>query len=127
MAIKRFPQDVVFSNYIRCRDDWTCQRCGKYYEPLDSNKRMGLHCSHFYGRGNWAVRFDPDNAVALCYGCHRFLGSNPVDHRDFILKRLGKERFEDLNQRRNKTIKKSHLRSKEFLKELKLMLEEFNE
>ena len=32
-GIKLWPQDKVFSEYIRTRDKWTCQRCKKYYNP----------------------------------------------------------------------------------------------
>ena len=123
---KRWAQDKVFSEYIRTRDNWTCQRCQKYYNPEESNKRMGLHCSHYYGRGKWSVRFDPDNAVALCYGCHRYLGSNPADHLDFIKKRLGKEKFDRLIERKNMIAKRKDFLNKEFLNELKLMLEDEN-
>ena len=62
MAIKRTKWDVVFSNYIRYRDNWTCQRCKKQY----IEKSQGLHCSHFYGRRSWATRIEPCNAMALC-------------------------------------------------------------
>ena len=76
MAIKRTKWDVVFSNYIRYRDNWTCLRCGKEY----SEKSQGLHCSHFYGRRSWATRIEPCNAMALCFGCHQHVGSFPKDH-----------------------------------------------
>jgi len=76
MAIKRTKWDVVFSNYIRYRDDWTCQRCNKKYPE----KSQGLHCSHFYGRRSWATRIEPCNAMALCFGCHQHVGSFPKDH-----------------------------------------------
>ena len=84
---------------------------------------MGLHCSHYYGRGRYSVRFDPDNAVALCYGCHRHVGSNPSDHLDFIRERLGPDKFRELTQRRNIIVKKSQMLNDDFYNELKLMLE----
>ena len=128
-AIKRTKHDVVFSNYIRERDNWTCQRptCGKVYSKYITNHRRALHCSHFHGRGNWAVRFDPDNAVALCYGCHRIMGANPEEHREFIKSRLGAKKFNALRLRKNEVVKKRLLQSKEFLKELQLMLEDVSE
>ena len=124
MAIKRTKYDKIFSEYIRTRDKWTCQRCKKYYNPDEPNKRMGLHCSHYYGRGRYSVRFDPDNAVALCYGCHRFLGSNPADHLDFIRERLGSKKFRELTQRRNIIVKRSRMLNDDFYNELKLMLKD---
>jgi hypothetical protein len=50
---------------------------------------MGLHCSHYHGRGKWATRFDPDNCRALCYGCHSYVGGNPTIHRREMIDRLG--------------------------------------
>ena len=126
-AVKRTKQDVVFSNYIRERDKWCCQRCGKAYNKHDSNARRALHCSHFHGRGKWSVRFDPDNATALCYGCHRIMGSQPMEHLQFFKKRLGKNKFLELQERANKPSKKRNFLNDHFLNELNLMLEEISE
>lgn len=86
-AVKITPADKAFSLYIRTRDKWTCQRCGKYYEP----PTMALHCSHFQGRGKEATRFDPLNADAMCYGCHRYLGSHPAEHYMWQVQRKGQD------------------------------------
>jgi len=119
--LKLFPSDVIWSKYIRTRDNWTCQRCGTKYHPPTS----ALHCSHYWSRGAWTVRFDEDNCQALCYGCHSYLGGNPQEHREFVLEKLGQERYDALQQRRNKTLKsgqKKYLNSKEFRKEVELMI-----
>ena len=126
MGIKRWKQDVVFSNYIRERDDWTCQRCSKGFEATSPSSRRGLHCSHFHGRGKWSTRFDTDNCTSLCYGCHRYLGSHPIEHTEFILKRLGKEKFNTLKERANTLKKKRDFINPFFLNELNLMLEEIS-
>ena len=78
MAIKRTKWDAVFSDLIRYRDCWTCQKCGKKYPE----KSQGLHCSHFFGRRTWATRLEEANAMALCYSCHINVGSNPIDHTE---------------------------------------------
>ena len=121
--IKRWPQDVLFSEIIRSRDGWTCQRCSKGFDPTSSTSRMGLHCSHYHGRGKWATRYDLDNCTALCYGCHRFLSGRPLEHTEFMIKRLGKKKFKELNTRSNIIKKKRDFINKEFRKELKLILE----
>ena len=95
--LKLFPSDVVWSKYIRTRDNWTCQRCSKKYTPPTS----ALHCSHFWSRGSWSVRFDEENTMALCYGCHSYLGGNPQEHREFVLNRLGQKKYDALQRRRN--------------------------
>ena len=100
--IKRWPQDVLFSNIIRSRDGWTCCECENQVDER---------------------YYDLDNCTALCYGCHRFLGGRPLEHTEFMIKRLGKKKFKELNTRSNIIKKKRDFINKEFRKELKLMLE----
>ena len=79
---------------------------------------MGLHCSHYVGRGRYSTRFEPLNAVALCYGCHRFFTSHPIDHTEFFKKRLG-EKWENLMELKETIIKKRDVLTAEKYKELK--------
>lgn len=94
-GIKRSLADKYFSDWIRQRDEWTCQRCKTEYEKPN----QGLHCSHFHSRRHKGTRFDPENAIALCMWCHQHMGENPQIHCDFFLKRLGKEKYEALSVR----------------------------
>ena len=121
---KIFPSDSAWSKYIRTRDNWTCQRCHKKYEPPTT----ALHCSHFWSRGNWSVRFDEDNCEALCYGCHSYLGGRPTEHHEYYLDKLGEERFEDLRKRKNdhKSGSRKYYLSKEFRKKIKEKMEALN-
>lgn len=89
--VKIRPSDRLFSEYIRTRDKWTCQRCGKVYNPLIPNDRMAIHCSHFQGRGKEATRFEPLNADALCYGCHQYFTSHPGEHLAWQVQRKTQE------------------------------------
>tara|TARA_B100000029_G_C17091318_1_gene784347 strand:- start:57 stop:470 length:414 start_codon:yes stop_codon:yes gene_type:complete len=115
--LKIFNCDRLWSKYIRTRDDWTCQRCGKKYNPPTS----ALHCSHYFTRGNWSVRFDEDNTEALCYGCHSHLGGNPHEHTKHKLQKLGQKKMDDLIQRKNnhKSGSIKYFKSKEFCNNLK--------
>lgn len=88
MRIKVTGLDVLFSKFIRLRAHGICERCG-------ANKR--LQCSHFHGRRKRTVRWNEDNAVALCFSCHRFFTENPLAHTEFFRERLGDTRFEMLN------------------------------
>lgn len=85
--------DVWFSLCVRERADWRCQACGKKYEPWYTAKGLpanqGLHCSHYIGRGNYAVRFEPYNADAHCYGCHAKFEGNPHAFRTWKENQLG--------------------------------------
>jgi 5-methylcytosine-specific restriction endonuclease McrA len=122
MAIKRTKWDVVFSDFIRYRDGWTCQRCGKKY----TEKSQGLHCSHFYGRRSWATRIEPANAMALCFGCHQHVGSFPKDHVDLWESKFSekeKAHVKELhNFTRDKLVKKSWIATDDNYKKLKSML-----
>ena len=92
------PLDKKFSFYIRSKANWTCEVCGKKYKP----PTKGLHCSHFWGRRNKSVRFDPDNVIAACFGCHRKFTENPEIHREFFMERLGEANYNILMLRANK-------------------------
>lgn len=102
MGIKIDAADKAFSQYIRTRDNWTCQRCRTPYTP----PTMALHCSHFMGRGKEATRFDPENADALCYGCHQYFTSHPAEHYQWQIKRKGEATVNALVVRSNQYKKK---------------------
>jgi hypothetical protein len=89
--------DQLFSQYIRLRDK-VCKRCG--------NSNTILQCAHFYGRAKRSVRWDPDNACALCFGCHRYLDSNPIQKIEFFINLLGEERLLHLMARARQTYPK---------------------
>lgn len=97
MKIKIRKADVLFSKYIRQRDGWKCQACGKNYKE----NPQGLHCSHYWGRGRENTRFDPENCIALCFYHHKLWGHG--DERDnytkYMVKRLGKQAFKKLKIR----------------------------
>ena len=94
-GIKRNLTDALFSDYIRMRDKWTCQNCFVVYEP----PTQGLHCSHFFGRGWKSTRWDVENAFALCFSCHTKMGSDPVGHYEFALKKHGRKILDGLTVR----------------------------
>ena len=106
--MKRSREDVLFSKYERLRDNYTCQRCGTQHEQ---NSR-GLHSSHYFGRSGKSVRWDENNCIALCYGCHRIWASKDREqYRNFMLEKLGQKEFDDLTERseNKKTWKKREL------------------
>ncbi|KKN71467.1 hypothetical protein LCGC14_0420460 [marine sediment metagenome] len=96
MKVKISALDRLFSEYIRRRAMERvrgCERCFTYKENWKQ-----LQCSHFYSRSRKSVRYDEDNAVGLCFGCHQYLGSHPLEHVEFFKKLLG-DRFELLEGR----------------------------
>ncbi len=89
MNIKRNKRDILFSNLVRERAEWRCERCDKYFPE---GHRSGLECSHFFTRSRKSVRWHPLNAAAHCTGCHTHLGGNPMEFADWIRDHLGKQR-----------------------------------
>lgn len=96
-GIKITALDKLFSEYIRTRDNWACRRClAKHPPPTNA-----LHCAHIFTRSKKSTRFDPENAVALCYGCHSFLDRNPLEKYDWYIKNFSQEKFDRLRLRSN--------------------------
>lgn len=134
--IKRDRADTLFSLYIRKRDKWKCQRCGKQH-PENSGT---LQCSHFWGRAKESTRYDPSNCDSLCaYPCHdnweheKGQTVGEVDGRQVILPReyrawkinqLGPDRFAALEVRAHQTVKKDRKMS---LLRVKMMLKALEE
>jgi len=97
--------DKYFSLFIRYRANWKCERCGTQYEVGS----RGLHASHFWGRAREATRFDPENVVAHCHGCHAYLTASPEEHRYWKLKQIGQQRYDALMVRANLRQKKDRV------------------
>ena len=78
------PLDKLFSEFIRRRAGHGCERCGHWKASY-----LELECSHFIGRAKKSVRWDEGNAAGLCFGCHQYLGSHPLEHVEWFKQRLG--------------------------------------
>ena len=114
--MKRDKRDVVFSNLVRRRAGWKCERCGKAYVE---GSAQGLDCSHFYGRRHRSTRWHPDNAFAHCRGCHQYLGSNPAIFAEWVKDQLGETRYDWLRYRHNLVMKYTKADLEDLYKHLK--------
>ena len=98
--VKIYAEDKWFSLYIRKRDNFTCQKCFKRFPPYveggSNHALMGLHCAHCFGRGAHSTRWEPDNSASLCMGCHLYADSHPEVKRGIFVRRLGEERYNEL-------------------------------
>ena len=84
--IKVTAADRWFSLCVRERADWRCERCGAAHPPPS----RALHCAHWHSRGNWTVRFDQANALAMCMGCHLLTSrERDSEHRPLMIKLVG--------------------------------------
>jgi len=98
MRVRIKPLDKLFSHFIRLRAMETnhgCERCGAWKADY-----KWLQCSHFFGRAKKSVRFDEENAAGLCFGCHQYFTSHPLEHTEWFKERLG-DRFDLLVVRAN--------------------------
>jgi len=82
--------DKLISDTVRERDNWTCQRCGR----TNKNKKV-MTCSHYWSRRHIGTRFSLNNCITLCYPCHMFHWESEKQgaYKAFMLKKLGKEEF----------------------------------
>lgn len=116
VKVKKLDPDYWFSLCVRERAGWKCQACGKPYPPVTSENtglpgNPGLHCSHYIGRANYSLRFDPLNADAHCYGCHAKFEGNPHIFREWKLERLGDNLYEILIEKSNNILLGKQARS----------------
>lgn len=94
--------DNLFSEYIRKRDvgygHGRCISCGCL---ITFNT---CECGHYIpGRHN-GLRYDFDNAHAQCGMCNRFLVGNLESYRRHLIEKIGLERVEALESRRNELV-----------------------
>ncbi len=89
--LDKFCREVVFA-----RDKHCCQRCGK------GQVAAALHWAHTITRAAKSVRWHLDNSQVLCYYCHfRWAHEYPLQFADWVLERLGQERYDALMRRSN--------------------------
>lgn len=82
--------DKEFSIEIRTRDPLCFFGCGR---PSRQN-------SHFWGRGNSATRYDPENCDGACGKCHMENEGNKQGlYRELKIQQLGQERYDALEKR----------------------------
>ena len=86
-----------FNSYVRSRDSFDGYfRCISCNEIKPTSK---MHAGHFYSVGNYqSVRFDLDNCHGQCHKCNTFLHGNLIPYRENLIKKIGSERFEQLEQ-----------------------------
>ena len=98
MKIKLRKTDRLFTKYLRKKQDYTCQRCGRVYPP-DDCRNLGV--SHYWGRGHENTRFDEDNCDLLCtLPCHHIWGGDGrLEYMEFMKRKLGEKGYDLLDIR----------------------------
>jgi hypothetical protein len=78
--------DKIFSEVVRSIG-W-CERC--------HTKEKQLQCAHIYSRRYRHTRWDTENAICLCAGCHFRAHQNPIDFSRWVEDYLGKGTLDEL-------------------------------
>lgn len=94
----RQKKDEQWSQAIKERDGFKCFYCGK-------DKYLNSH--HIFSRSNYKVRWDMDNGVTLCSGCHTMSSKfsahkTPIEFIEFMKDKWGDEWYERLRAKARK-------------------------
>jgi len=89
--------DVAWSRCVRARG-LRCERC---------NYPWTLEAHHIFSRRARSVRWDLENGVCLCLGCHSWQRHHPADFLRWAEEHLGVEAFEVLSARARVIVKRT--------------------
>ena len=109
--------DDIVSKIVRKRDG-ICICCG-------TDKK--LTCSHYWNRDKKGTRWDLDNCDSACWPCHKYRleGRKNGWYKDFMLEKLGQEKYDLLEYRANTTTKYTvidlDIMYRQFVEQYKLM------
>lgn len=107
--VKLLPADKLFSNHIREKAGWKCQKCGKICK-VNGVWVAKLEASHYFVRSHWSTRFDEENVYSLCFNCHKRMGeyktSEDGEYDLWVKELLGEQGYKKLKLRANSYAKR---------------------
>lgn len=74
--------DILFSKIVRSKG--YCVKCGK---------TSNLQAAHIYSRRYRSVRWDWNNVLCLCSGCHFWSHHNPILFTEWVAEYLGEHKY----------------------------------
>jgi hypothetical protein len=110
--------DALWREIIYLRDRRTCQM------PLCGRQGRYVQAHHLFSRRRTSTRWEPDNGLCLC-AKHHIWGAHehPVRFHEFLRKRLGPARYNELLIRSEQTVRPDmaavHLFLAEYLQTLR--------
>ncbi|MBT3206928.1 MAG: hypothetical protein HN704_18320 [Bacteroidetes bacterium] len=111
--------DSAWSLLIKLRADNKCEKCYKI---------TYLNSHHIFSRSNKSVRWNIDNGVCLCAGCHALKNDSahkdPLTFGEWIKNKRGEKWYQNLMIRAH-SVGKLHVFEKEII--LKELQKEINE
>lgn len=75
--------DKICSDIIRKNP---CAKCGQ----IQHDK---IQCAHIFSRTYRSTRWDLNNLIPLCAGCHFWAHRNPILFTEFVREYLGEEKY----------------------------------
>jgi len=110
---------VTFNKFIRLRDKGLpCISCL-------NDKPKKVNAGHYYSSGGHKnLTFNEDNCHLQCEYCNTFLHGNLIMYRDTLLKRIGSERLQQLDNTAHETRKYSREELRELNEYYKQKLKE---
>ena len=106
--------DKWFSLYIRLREATLqgvaqCFTCGK----IDYYKK--LQCGHFQSRRHYATRWHTNNCRPQCVKCNMFMQGNIWVYGNKLKSEIGEDKFDEIIQLSNTSVKRSQDDYKEMI------------
>jgi hypothetical protein len=80
--------DILWAKIVR--EVGMCERC---------KSKFHLNAHHIIGRSGIALRYDLENGVCLCVGCHYFAHNKPTEFTYWLEEKIGREMIETLHKR----------------------------
>lgn len=123
--------DTKWGAYVRQRDGHRCRKCGRP-SAFTKPKRAGdnvpapgrIEAHHIISRGYTKLRYAPENGLALCFTCHRWIHDNPLEAVPWLMTQLGRDFLEGLNARKgNRGGKLSKAQQREVDRKLTALLD----
>lgn len=75
-----------------CKHNGKCLKC----KSQDS-----LEWCHIVSRRYTRTRWDLDNCMCLCHGCHFYFTNNPLRFEEFVISKIGEKKLGELKRRAN--------------------------
>ena len=94
------------------RGEWKYQKerdCNQWQICEWCGKTINLQCCHIFSRRFLVTRWDHNNALCLCAGCHRKGHDKPPEFVEFIKDYLGTRKYNALRRKAKTSIKKVNL------------------
>lgn len=103
--------DDLWSKLVKIRAWFKCEHCWK-------TKFLNSH--HLFTRNNWSTRYDLDNGICLCSGCHTMsqifsAHKTPMEFTERVIEYRGKERYERLKRKTKQVRDKDYEKVERYL------------